>query len=154
MYAVIELGGRQWKVEPGTRLDVNRITAEVGGVHTVERILLAHDGQQMRVGRPYVEGAKVVCEVIAHRLGPKVVSYHFRRRENWRRTVGHRQLLSRLIVKEVQFPGGAAVQAPARVAEAPKRAATPKPVARAAAAKHPVKPAAKKPAPAKKRVAA
>ena len=153
MYAVIELGGRQWKVEPGTRLDVNRITAEVGGMHTVERVLLAHDGQQMRVGRPYVEGAKVVCEVIAHRLGPKEVSYHFRRRENWRKTVGHRQLLSRLIVKEVQLPGGAVVQAPATIAAAPKRAATPKPAERAAAAKSPAKTAAKKPVPAKKRAA-
>lgn len=142
MYAVIELGGRQWKVEPGTRLDVNRLVAEVGGTHTVERVLLAHDGQQVRIGRPYVEGAKVVCEVVAHRLGPKVISYHFRRRENWRKTVGHRQPLSRLVVKEVQFPDGAAAQAPARAAEAPKRAA---------AAKSASKTTAKKPAAAKKR---
>jgi large subunit ribosomal protein L21 len=135
MYAVIELGGRQWKVEPGTRLDVNRLAAEVGGTHTVERVLLAHDGQQVRIGRPYVEGAKVVCEVVAHRLGPKVISYHFRRRENWRKTVGHRQPLSRLVVKEVQFPDGA-------------------PVGRAAAAKSTTKTTAKKPAAAKKRAAA
>ncbi|OGX28467.1 MAG: 50S ribosomal protein L21 [Omnitrophica WOR_2 bacterium RIFCSPHIGHO2_02_FULL_67_20] len=104
MYAVIELGGRQWKVEPGTRLDVHRLAVQAGTTHTVERVLLTHDGQAMRIGRPYVEGAAVVCEVVEHRLGPKVISYHYRRRENWRKTVGHRQKLSRLVVKEVHLP--------------------------------------------------
>ena len=111
MYAVIELGGRQWKVEPGTRLDVNRLAVQAGTMHTVERVLLAHDGQAMRIGRPYVEGATVICEVVEHRLGPKVISYHYRRRENWRKTVGHRQRLSRLVVKEVHLPDGSSAAA-------------------------------------------
>ena len=110
MYAVIELGGRQWKVEPGTRLDVHRLTGEPGTTHTVERVLLTHDGQAIRVGHPYVDGAKVLCDVVEHRLGPKVISYHYRRRENWRKTVGHRQTLSRLIVKEVQLPDGSSAK--------------------------------------------
>ena len=103
MYAIIELGGRQWKVEPGTRLDVNRLPEAVGAQHVVERILLAKNGDSLQVGRPYVDGAKVICEVLEHRLGPKEISYHFRRRENWRKTVGHRQPLSRLVVKEITF---------------------------------------------------
>lgn len=140
MYAVIEVGGRQWKVEPGSRLDVNRVLAEVGSVHPVERVLLAHDGQEARVGRPYIEGAKVLCEVIEHRLGPKVISYHFRRRENWRKTVGHRQPLTRLVVKEVQLPGGKTITA---AAEKPKPAAARKPAAPKAAVRSP-KPATKK----------
>ncbi len=115
MYAVIELGGRQWKVEPGTRLDVHRLAGEPGTTHTVERVLLTHDGQAMRVGRPYVEGATVLCDVVEHRLGPKVISYHYRRRENWRKTVGHRQTLSRLVVKEVQLLDGSSAKAPADV---------------------------------------
>ena len=123
MYAVIEVGGHQWKVEPGTRLDVNRLVTEVGSTHTVERVLLAHDGQAMRVGRPYVDGAKVVCEVVEHRLGPKVISYHYRRRENWRKTRGHRQRLSRLVVKEVQLPDGHSAAAP----DAARTAPTPQP---------------------------
>ena len=101
MYAIIEAGGRQWKVEPGSRLAVNRVSAAVGSRHTVERVLVAHDGQQLQVGRPYLQGASVVCEVLAHGRGPKTVSYHFRRRENWRKTVGHRQPLTRLIVKDI-----------------------------------------------------
>jgi large subunit ribosomal protein L21 len=106
MYAVIELGGRQWKVEPGTQLDVNRLPSDVGATQTVERVLAAHDGSHLQVGRPYVEGARVVCEVLAHRKGPKVVSYRFRRRENWRKTVGHRQRLTRLVIKDIVLPGG------------------------------------------------
>lgn len=111
MYAVIELGGRQWKVEPGTRLDVHRLVGEPGTTHTVERVLLTHDGQAMRVGHPYVEGATVLCDLVEHRLGPKVISYHYRRRENWRKTVGHRQKLSRLVVKEVHLPDGSSAKA-------------------------------------------
>ena len=103
MYAIIELGGRQWKVEQGTRLEINRVPVAVGAQHVVERILLAKHGDSLQVGRPYVEGAKVICEVLEHRLGPKEISYHFRRRENWRKTVGHRQPLSRLVVKEITF---------------------------------------------------
>ena len=108
MYAIVEVGGRQWKVQPGSRLDVNRVPTAVGAQHAVERILLAHDGQQVQVGRPYVQGAKVICEVLAHRLGPKEISYHFRRRENWRKTVGHRQPLTRLVVKEIIVSGATA----------------------------------------------
>ena len=107
MYAVIEAAGRQWKVEPGTRLEINRVATAVGAAHAVERVLLAQDGRQLQIGRPYVAGAKVVCEVLAHRLGPKVISYHYRRRENWRKTVGHRQPLTQLLVKEILVPGQA-----------------------------------------------
>ena len=123
MYAIVEVGGRQWKVEPGARLDVNRLPAAVGAQHVVDRVLLAQNGEGLHIGRPYVSGAKVICEVVEHRLGPKALSYHFRRRENWRKTVGHRQPLTHLVVKEIVF-GGDSAQAQAN---APKKAATPKP---------------------------
>ena len=102
-YAVMEMGGRQVKIAPGSRLEVNRLKAEVGSVHTVEQVLLARDGDQVHIGRPYVPEAKVICEVLEHHLGPKVISYHYRRRENWRKTVGHRQPLTRLVVKDIEM---------------------------------------------------
>jgi len=102
MYAIIQAGGRQWRVEPGSRLDINRISGEVGAQHAVERVVLAHDGERVRIGQPFVPGAKVLCEIIEHRRGPKTISYHYRRRENWRKTVGHRQNLTRLVVKDIQ----------------------------------------------------
>jgi large subunit ribosomal protein L21 len=101
MYAIVELGGRQWKVEPGARLEVNRLPEAVGAQHVVDRVLFAQTNEQLQVGRPYVADAKVICEVVEHRLGPKTIAYHYRRRENWRKTRGHRQPLTRLVVKDI-----------------------------------------------------
>ena len=130
MYAIIEAGGRQWKVEAGTRLAINRIAGEVGATHTVDRVLFAQDGQRIQVGTPYVSGAKVLCEVLAHPLGPKTIAYHYRRRENWRKTVGSRQRLTALVVKDIQVEGmvpsvaPAKVEAPAAPAKTPVKAKT------------------------------
>ena len=101
MYAIIEAGGRQWRVEAGTQVTVNRVGAEVGGQHVIDRVLLASDGAAVRVGRPYLKGAKVVCEVLEQRQGPKTIAYKFRRRENYRKTKGHRQQLTKLLVKDI-----------------------------------------------------
>ncbi len=101
MYAIVELGGRQWKVEPGAKFDVNRLTAAVGAPFSVEQVLLTHDGTQAQVGRPYVQGAKVECEVVEHRLGPKELTYRYRRRENWHVKRGYRARLTRLLVKDI-----------------------------------------------------
>ena len=90
MYAIVELGGRQWRVEPGTQLVVNRVSTAVGGSHLVERVLLTSDGKAVQIGAPYCQGAKVLCEVLEHDRGPKVITYKFRRRENYRKTRGHR----------------------------------------------------------------
>ena len=105
MYAIVEVGGHQWKVSEGTRLDVNRLPGDVGSQEALERVLAAHDGTRLHVGRPYVTGAKVLCEVVEQRQGPKTIAYHFRRRENWRKTVGHRQPLTRLHVTAITLPG-------------------------------------------------
>ncbi len=101
MYAIIELGGRQHRVTPGVQVIVNRLTTAVGKSHVVEHVLLASDGDTVRIGKPYCPGAKVVCEVLDHQLGPKEISYRFRRRENYRRTHGHRQPMTRLLVKDI-----------------------------------------------------
>lgn len=120
MYAIVEISGRQWKVEPGSRLDVNRLSTAVGSQHTITQVLFAHDGQQAYIGKPYLEGAKVVCDVVEERLGPKAISYHYRRRENWRKTVGHRQPLSRLVVRTIVCGGKMTGESPAKEAELKK----------------------------------
>lgn len=103
MYAIVEAGGRQWRVEPGSQLVINRLAAEVGSQHVLARVLLASDGGQVQVGRPYLSEAQVLCEVLEHHKGPKTISYKFRRRENYRRTRGHRQTLTRLLVKTIKL---------------------------------------------------
>lgn len=125
MYAIIEVGGHQHRVEPGHWFEINRVVTKVGATHPVERVLLAADGGEIHIGTPFVAGAKVVCEVLKHHLGPKVISYKFRRRENWRKTVGHRQPLSLLLVKEI-IVGGKTATAKAAAPKAAKAPAAPK----------------------------
>ena len=103
MYAIVETGGRQWRVEPGSQLKVNRVRAEVGSAYMLDHVLIAHDGQAARIGQPYVTGVKVLCEVLDHARGPKTITYKFRRRENYRRTRGHRQPCSTLLVKSIEL---------------------------------------------------
>ena len=144
MYAIVDLGGRQWKVEPGTRLSVNRLATPVGQEHVVDRVLLAHDGTQPQVGRPYLAGATVVCEVLEHHLGPREISYHFRRRENWRKTVGHRQPLTRLVVRTITVNGSASPAATEALTH-PAAAPAAKRAPRTSALKPQLKSLAKKP---------
>ena len=106
MYAIVEAGGRQWRVEPGVQLVVNRLSSEVGSQHVIDRVLLTSDGTAVRVGQPYLANAHVLCEVLEHPKGPKVLTYKFRRRENFRRTRGHRQPLTRLLVKNIELDAG------------------------------------------------
>lgn len=105
-YAIIEVGGRQWRVAPGSRVEINRIGGDAGHGHVVEQVLLVRDGERLEIGRPWVPGAQVLCDIAEHRKGPKTIAYHFRRRENWRKTVGHRQPLTRLVVKEILLGNG------------------------------------------------
>jgi len=104
-YVIMKLGGLQWRVEAGLYLDVNRLSGDVGSEFSVDQVLLASDDGKISVGKPYVSGAKVVCEVMEHRKGPKIITYKFRRRENWRKTVGHRQPLTRVMVKGIEIGG-------------------------------------------------
>ena len=101
MYAIVESSGRQWRVEPGSQFTVNQVAGEIGAQHVLDRVLLARDGATTRIGQPYLAGAQVLCEILEHRKGPKVVTYKFRRRENYRHTRGHRQLLTKLLVKDI-----------------------------------------------------
>ncbi|MBI2093409.1 MAG: 50S ribosomal protein L21 [Candidatus Omnitrophica bacterium] len=126
MYAIIELGGRQWTVKPGTQLLINRLTGETGAQHTINRVLLAQDGQKTQIGKPYLENAKVICEVLSHEQGSKVITYRYRRRENWRKTVGHRQPITRLLVKEIHVGNASATIEPPTRTAAPTKPEKPK----------------------------
>ena len=103
MYAIVEVSGRQLRVVPGAQVQVDRVAEEVGKFHVVSTVLLASDGKHLSIGKPYVTGAKVVCEVLDHPKGPKTISYKFRRRENFRRTRGGRARLTTLLVKGIEL---------------------------------------------------
>lgn len=101
MYAVIESGGKQYKVQPGDTVVLEKLVGGVGEAVEFDRVLLVADETQVAVGRPVVEGAKVSGEIVEHGLGDKLIVYKFRRRKNYRRKTGHRQAYTAVKINQV-----------------------------------------------------
>ncbi|AZZ94373.1 MULTISPECIES: 50S ribosomal protein L21 [unclassified Hahella] len=91
MYAVIVSGGKQHRVKEGERLKLEKIEVETGGVVEFDKVLLVANGDDVKVGAPVVEGAKVTAEVVAHGRHKKVNIIKFRRRKHHMKRMGHRQ---------------------------------------------------------------
>lgn len=100
MYAIIQTGGKQYKVFKDDTINVERLDAHKKEI-TIKEVLLISDGKEITVGRPFVKDAKVICEVLSNFKGKKVLSFKYRRRKDsyWRK--GHRQIFTRLKVKEI-----------------------------------------------------
>ena len=91
MYAVIATGGKQYRVSEGAVLRVEKLDAEEGASVEFDRVLLVGDGDNVSVGKPFLEGGKVQATVMSQGKARKVEIVKFRRRQNYRRTKGHRQ---------------------------------------------------------------
>jgi len=104
MYAIVETGGMQFKVFPNHIVRVPKLETEKGQKITLDRILLLQDGDRTIVGQPHVEGAKVIAEVLNHGKDEKVFIFKFKKRKNYRRTRGHRQDFTELLIREVTVP--------------------------------------------------
>ena len=91
MYAVIETGGKQHRVEEGETLAIEKLEVATGDKVDFDKVLMVADGDKISVGAPYVDGSKVSAEVVAHGRGDKVEIIKFRRRKHYRRQAGHRQ---------------------------------------------------------------
>jgi len=103
MYAIIETGGKQYKVQPGQTIEVEKLPAAVGDKVTLDRVLLVADGEQVTVGRPTVEGARVQATVVGEGKGRKVIIYKYLPRHRYRRKKGHRQLFTRLRIDDIEL---------------------------------------------------
>ena len=101
MYAVIEAGGKQHKVELGQVLEVDLINVESGADHAFENVMLYVDGDDVQIGQPYLENAKVVAEIVEEVKGEKVSILRFRRRKHSMRKIGHRQRYTQIKIKEI-----------------------------------------------------
>ena len=103
MYAIVEMKGQQFKVEAGKKLFINRIAdLEKGATVEFENVLLLDNEGKVKVGAPYVKGAKVVCEVLDNECrGDKILVFHKKRRKGFRKLNGHRQDLTNVVVKEI-----------------------------------------------------
>jgi len=105
MYAVVSSGGKQYRVEPGSTLTIERTAAEAGSTLTFDRVLLVGDGDEVTVGTPVVTGASVSATVLGEELGPKLVIFKFKQKVKYRRRTGHRQHLMRVRIDAISADG-------------------------------------------------
>ncbi|MBX9788635.1 MAG: 50S ribosomal protein L21 [Pirellulales bacterium] len=101
MYAIIEDGGKQHKVQEGQELNIDYRGLAAGEQVTFDRVLAVSDGVKVNLGRPQVAGASVTAEVVATEQGPKLVVQKLRRRKNSRRRTGHRQLYTTVKIAKI-----------------------------------------------------
>ena len=100
-YAVIETGGKQYRVQAGESLEVERLAVEKGAQTDLASVLAHSDGAALTVGTPMIAGAKVTAEVVEHKRGIKVIAFKKRKRKGSKRKVGHRQELTILKILSV-----------------------------------------------------
>ncbi len=101
MYAVIQTGGKQYRVQPGDHLRVEKLPGDKGAKLTFDQVLLV-GGDSPRVGKPFVPGVKVQAEVVVQDKAKKIIVFHFRRRKNYRRKQGHRQPFTELHITGIE----------------------------------------------------
>ncbi len=102
MYAVIETGGKQYRVSPGETLEVDRLDSEAGKTVKLDRVLLVSNDGKLSVGAPTVSAASVVADVVEHIRGDKKVAFKMKRRKGFHKTIGHRQELTRIKIAEIK----------------------------------------------------
>ena len=100
MYAIIQTGGKQYRVEKGETIEVELLEKESGPIQ-FEEILLFNDGKTAQVGTPHIKKCLVKGEIIGNTKGPKVISFKYKRRKNYHRKVGHRQKYSLVKITDI-----------------------------------------------------
>jgi large subunit ribosomal protein L21 len=102
MYAILETGSKQYRVAAGDTLEIERLEVEAGQPFTFDRVLLVNKDGKLTVGSPTVAQASVVADVVAHKRGEKKIAFKMKRRKGYHRTVGHRQELTVVKIKEIK----------------------------------------------------
>ena len=96
MYAVFKTGGKQYRAATGDVIKVEKIEAEKGSTVELDQVLMVGEGEDVKVGTPYLEGGKVTAKVVDHGRRDKIKVIKFKRRKNYRRQMGHRQYFTQL----------------------------------------------------------
>ena len=104
IYAIIETGGKQYKVTPGQTIDVERLDVAEGNTVDLDRVLLIDDGDKVTVGAPTVEGAKVVATSQGEGKAKKIIVFKYKPKVRYRKKAGHRQLYTRLVIDQIIGP--------------------------------------------------
>jgi large subunit ribosomal protein L21 len=101
MFAVIETGGKQYKVAKNDIVLVERLDIKAKGEVKILKVLFLKDGNSLQVGKPYIKGAHVVCESMGEVRQPKVVAFKYKKRKSEKKKIGHRQNMIKLKVKDI-----------------------------------------------------
>ncbi|MDA3129260.1 50S ribosomal protein L21 [Aliibacillus thermotolerans] len=101
MYAIIETGGKQVKVEEGQSVTVEKLDANAGDTVTFDQVVFV-GGENTKVGAPYVDGAKVTAKVEEHGRQKKITVFKYKRRKNYRRKMGHRQPYTKVTIEKIE----------------------------------------------------
>ncbi len=105
IYAIVRSGGKQYRVEPEQLIDVDSLPAEVGSTVEMTDVLLIAGNGDVKVGRPVLEGARVIAEVVEQGRGPKIIVFKYKSKTRYRRPRGHRQGYTRLVVRQILTAG-------------------------------------------------
>jgi large subunit ribosomal protein L21 len=100
-YAIINTGGRQYRIAEGDTIDVDLLDIDPGETATFGEVLMLADGKNVTHGNPLISGAKVTAEVLEQRKDKKVIAFKYKRRKGYHRTVGHRRKLTRVKIKSI-----------------------------------------------------
>ena len=101
MYAVIESGGKQHRVEPGEVLRLEKLDVTKGETVNFDKVMIIGEGGNIQIGTPFVDGGAVTAEVVSHGRGDKITIIKMRRRKHYRRQAGHRQYFTEVKIKEI-----------------------------------------------------
>lgn len=141
MYAVVQTGGKQYRITAGSIIEVEKLEGTAGSNISINDVLALSGGSKIILGSPMVAGATVTAQIIAQGKGDKVIIFKKKRRHNYRRKNGHRQMITTLHITDISYQGTSLVSKPAREIKAAAATAVAAPAAKKAEA---TKPAAKK----------
>jgi large subunit ribosomal protein L21 len=106
MYAIIESGGKQYRIAEGERVRVEKLPGGADDQITLREILAVHDGEKTVVGTPYVEGASVTGRITAQARAKKVIVFKYKRRKDTKKKKGHRQPFTEIVIEKIQMEEG------------------------------------------------
>jgi large subunit ribosomal protein L21 len=106
MFAIVDVGGKQRRVEKGDRLRIERVEAKLGESVSLKPVLLVHTGKSLKIGRPHLEDAQVQARVVAQARHPRILVFKKKRRKQYKRKRGHRQAYTEVVIEKIASSGG------------------------------------------------
>lgn len=142
MFAIIETGGKQYRVSKGETIQIERLEEKNGSVVNFDKVLLISDGNEIKIGKPNLEGACVTGKILSHLRGEKIIVFKMKAKKRYKKTIGHRQNHTSIEITDIKSSGAKSVEAKQPEVKQPEAKEVKKSTAKKAPAK---KTSAKKP---------